>query len=196
MLRLHDDLDVFQTGVVRLQVDLDHDSEEGSDLVGDVLHQREYTRYSDDLAAVVLADIENAALRVREPTRSTRGTRRAKSASTRCLVSQGSWLGGLGSRTAQWPALSEPTRRSRPAFFNLARWYFTPSGVTPVRRARALRVSVGSPLSRSKIRSRVGVWVVDLRTSPRRCHTARIGVITPAPHGVKRAGRSAGCDRN
>lgn len=67
-VRLHHDLDVFQAGVVRLQVDLDHDSEEGSDLVGDVLHQREYTRYSDDLAAVVLADLENAALRVREPT--------------------------------------------------------------------------------------------------------------------------------
>ena len=48
--------------------------------------------------------------------------------------------------TSQYPALSDPTRRSTPAAFSLRRWYFTPSGVTPTRSASSRRVSSGSAL--------------------------------------------------
>ena len=64
-VRRHDDLDVL-AAALRSQIHLDHDAEQRSHFGRDVLQQREDVAYSDDIAVVVPADLENAALRVRE----------------------------------------------------------------------------------------------------------------------------------
>ena len=64
-MRLNDDLKVIAAHL-RLQVDINHDAEQRLRLARDLLKQPEHFVHSDHLAAVVLADLQDAALGVGE----------------------------------------------------------------------------------------------------------------------------------